>query len=50
MNCRDGRTEAAVRFVVVILVEPPEIELNMLFVGPCTEKSMAMVIKPLPKR
>lgn len=50
MNCRDGRIEAAVRFAVVIPVEPPEIELNMLFVGPCIEKSMAMVIKPLPKR
>ena len=47
MNCRDGRIEAAIRFVVVILVEPPGIELNMLFVGPCIEKSMAMAIKPL---
>lgn len=50
INCRDRRSEAGVRFGVVGLVEPPEIGPNMQFVGPCTEKRMSVVTKPLPKR
>jgi hypothetical protein len=49
-HCRDRRIEAGVRLGVVGLVEPKEIEPNMQFVGPCMEKKMAMVTKPLPKR
>lgn len=34
MNCRDGRSEAAVKFGVVGLIEPPLTGLKMLLIGP----------------